>query len=56
VLTQEETRAGLEFVALPKPKVVYLLETEKDGNPKTVRFRPDGAKIEELDPRTLLGK
>lgn len=55
-LVQEETRAGLKFVPLETPKVVYLAEFERAGKPVKVRFQPDGTRIEEIDPRALLGK
>ncbi len=55
-LVREETRAGLRFVALPKPKLAYLVEIEKDGKPLKLRFKPDGTRIEEQDPQQLLGK
>ncbi len=55
-LVQEETRAGLKFVALPTPKVVYLVDLEKDGKTRAVRFRADGTKIEEINPMAMLGK
>ncbi len=55
-LVRQETRAGLKFVQLEKPKVVYLVDLEKDGKPAKVRFRSDGTKIDEIDPMALLGK
>ncbi len=55
-LVREETRAGLRFVALPQPKIGYLVEFEKDGKPQSLRFKPDGTKIVDVDPRALLGK
>jgi hypothetical protein len=55
-IVKEETRAGLKFVPLEKAKVVYLAEMNKDGQPTKVRFHLDGSRIDEIDPKALLGR
>jgi hypothetical protein len=54
-LVKEETRAALKFTALSQPRVIYVAQVEQDGKQGTLKFRPDGSRIEEVDPRALLG-
>jgi hypothetical protein len=54
-LVKEETRAALKFVALERPKVIYVVEVQQDGKPGKLKFRPDGSRVEDIDPRALLG-
>jgi len=39
---QFEVRAGLQFVPLAKPRIVYRLDLEKDGKPSKLNLRADG--------------
>lgn len=55
-IVREETRAGLKFVALERPKRVYVAEIERDGKPVKLRFHADGGRFEPVDPRGSLGK
>jgi hypothetical protein len=43
--TQFEIRAGLQFVPLDKPRIVYRLELEKDGKPSKLQLRADGTVV-----------
>jgi hypothetical protein len=49
-VTREETRAGLKFVALDKPRVVYVADLEGTDKERSVRFAPDGKKVEPFNP------
>jgi predicted metalloprotease with PDZ domain len=42
---QFEIRAGLQFVPLDQPRVVYQLELEKDGKPAKLTLRADGTVV-----------
>jgi hypothetical protein len=44
-VTQFEIRAGLQFVPLDRPRVVYRLELEKDGKPSKLQLRADGSVV-----------
>jgi len=55
-IVKEETRAGLKFVPLEKAKVVYLAEMNKEGQTTKVRFHQDGSRVDEIDPKALLGR
>lgn len=50
---QFEIRAGLQFVPLDKPRVVYQLELEKDGKPSKLNLRADGSPV---PPPAQVGK
>jgi hypothetical protein len=47
---REEVRAGLKFVALKKPKVLYVATLEGKGAPATVKLRPDGTVVKDVNP------
>jgi hypothetical protein len=49
-VTRQETRAGLKFVALNKPRIVYVADLEGTEKGKSLRFAPDGKKIEPFNP------
>jgi predicted metalloprotease with PDZ domain len=42
---QFEIRAGLQFVPLDKPRVVYQLELERDGKASKLNLRADGTPV-----------
>jgi hypothetical protein len=42
---QYEIRAGLQFVPLDEPRVVFQLELEKDGKPSKLNLRADGSLV-----------
>jgi hypothetical protein len=48
--TKEETRAGLKFVALEKPKVLYVVTLEGTGKKSTLKFLPDGSEVKDVNP------
>jgi hypothetical protein len=48
--SKEETRAGLKFVALEKPRVIYVATVESKGVKSSIKLRPDGTAIKEVDP------
>jgi hypothetical protein len=54
-----EVRAGLQFAPLARPRVVYQLETEKDGAAGKLAVRADGtivpAPVRPGGPRAFLG-
>ncbi|OAI54357.1 hypothetical protein AYO44_03555 [Planctomycetaceae bacterium SCGC AG-212-F19] len=56
---QYEIRAGLQFVPLAEPRVVYQLELDKDGQPSKLNLRADGtlvpAPVRPGPPRAFLG-
>jgi hypothetical protein len=45
---QFEIRAGLQFAALEKPRVVYQLELEKEGSSSKLHLRADGTVVPAL--------
>jgi len=44
-----ENRAGLRFVALPQPRVIYIATLE-GGIADTIRLHPDGTVVKEINP------
>jgi hypothetical protein len=42
-----ETRAGLKFLALDKPKVIYVFSMDDKS---TIKLRPDGSIVEDVNP------
>jgi hypothetical protein len=44
-VVQFEIRAGLQFVPLAEPRVVYQLDLEKDGKPSKLNMRADGTRV-----------
>jgi hypothetical protein len=45
--TKMETRAGLRFLPLDKPKVIYVFGMDDKS---TVKLRPDGSVVEDVNP------
>jgi len=48
--SKDETRAGLKFVALEKPKVLYVAVVENKGAKTTVKMLPDGTVVKDINP------
>jgi hypothetical protein len=44
-ISRYEVRAGLQFAPLEKPRIVYQLEVEKDGNTSKLNLRADGSVV-----------
>jgi hypothetical protein len=48
--SKEEIRAGLRFVSLEKPKVIYVASLEAKGKPSVLKLLPDGTVVKDIDP------
>jgi hypothetical protein len=48
--SKEETRAGLKFIALEKPKLLYVATVEAKGGKTTVKLLPDGTVVKDVNP------
>jgi hypothetical protein len=48
--SKEEIRAGLRFVSLEKPKVIFVATLEAKGKPSVLKLLPDGTVVKDIDP------
>lgn len=49
-VSKQESRGDLRFVALDRPRVIYLAEFSSSKKDGTLRFAPDGKKVERFNP------